>query len=122
MHLELFTQPLCPYSRILKHVLNILDVPFIERDIVSDREARKDFVHTGSKILPVLRDQNVVIEGFHPEKLRYYLYARYGIVMPRWVDDLAVHRFHHLVTQSTSSTIFVVSPLSPTKDTHVRLD
>jgi hypothetical protein len=94
---------------MVKHVLNHLNIPFIERDIVSDLEARRDFMRTGSKILPVLRDHNVVIEGFNSHKLRRLLHHRYGLAMPLWVDHLAVPRFHKLISQPSPYTIFVMS-------------
>ena len=50
--------------------------------------ARRAFVRTGSRIVPVLREQNIVIEYFNPQRLRRFLYGYYGIMMPRWVDDV----------------------------------
>jgi len=43
VEMEVFIQPLCPYSYALKHLLTGLGVAFVERNIVTDSEARKAF-------------------------------------------------------------------------------
>lgn len=110
--MELFTQPLSPYSAMMKHVRTTLGVPFVERDVVGDREARKEFWQMGASLLPVLRSQDTVSEGFHPQKLRGVLLEQYGVVTSVWVDGLIHARLHRLVPWANARKIFVMSPIN----------
>lgn len=108
MFLELYTQPLCPYSQMLKYILKVNNIPFIEHDIVSDIEARKDFIATKSKILPVARIADVVIEGFNVNLLRKAVSQHFGISLPLWTNDLSHYPLHKLIQQPSKKKIFVL--------------
>lgn len=56
MELEVFTQPLCPYSYALKHLLTGHGVAFVEQDIVTNPEARKAFFQLRAPVVPVFYD------------------------------------------------------------------
>jgi len=109
MPIELFTQPLCPYSLMTKHILRSVNLSYVERNIVSDREALKDFIRTKSAILPVLRIDDDVLVGFNPAKLLRLLYRHYGVVTPVWTDSLVNQSFHRLIVPSSPRSIFLIS-------------
>jgi hypothetical protein len=93
---------------MLKHILKVHNIPFIERDIVSDIEARKDFMRTKSKILPVIRISDGVIEGFNANKLRQLVKQHFGILLPTWINDLSRYPLHKLIQRPSNKTIFVM--------------
>src|SRR5689334_9281619 len=60
-----YTTPTCPYCRYVKQFLNNKGVPFVEKDVASDRMAAVEMVRrSGQQGVPVTVIGDEVIVGF----------------------------------------------------------
>jgi glutaredoxin len=79
-HLVLFTQPGCLPCELLKVYLEAREVPYEQRDITVDAEARRTMTEkyesgeTPTLVLVSEREE-IVVTGFDPEQLDHVLAA-----------------------------------------------
>lgn len=64
-----FTSDTCGYCHMVKDYLNEKSVPFEERNVSSDKEARKELMSKGFMGVPVVYINEDVIQGFDKNKI-----------------------------------------------------
>ncbi len=64
-----FTSDTCGYCHMAKDYLNEINVEFEERNVSSDKEARKELMSKGFMGVPVIYVDEEVIQGFDKNKL-----------------------------------------------------
>lgn len=64
-----FTSDTCGYCHMAKDYLNEINVDFEERNVSSDKEARKELMSKGFMGVPVIYVDDEVIQGFDKNKL-----------------------------------------------------
>lgn len=68
-----FTSPTCTYCKAAKKYLKDNEIPFDERDISVDKEARKELLAKGYTGVPIIRIDGEDIVGFDQQKLNELL-------------------------------------------------
>jgi glutaredoxin-like YruB-family protein len=70
-NVTVYSQPDCPPCKIVKMFLNEYDIPFIEKDIKADKQAREELTKKyGSFSTPTVIIGEETIIGFDQEKLQ----------------------------------------------------
>lgn len=64
-----FTSDTCGYCHMVKDYLNENDITFEERNVSSDKEARKELMSKGFMGVPVIYIDDEIIQGFDKNKL-----------------------------------------------------
>ncbi len=64
-----FTSDTCGYCHMAKDYLNEINVPFEERNVSSDKDARKELMSKGFMGVPVIYVDDEIIQGFDKNRL-----------------------------------------------------
>jgi glutaredoxin-like YruB-family protein len=64
-----FTSDTCGYCHMVKDYLNENNITFEERNVSSDKEARKELMSKGFMGVPVIYIDDEIIQGFDKNKL-----------------------------------------------------
>ena len=64
-----FTSNTCPYCTLAKNYLSEKGIPYTEKNVQTDKDARKELVTMGHMGVPVLVVDGQEIVGFDKEKL-----------------------------------------------------
>lgn len=64
-----YTSNTCPYCTLAKNYLSEKGVPYTEKNVQTDKEARKELMAMGHMGVPVLLVDGQEIVGFDKEKL-----------------------------------------------------
>lgn len=67
--ITVFTSNTCPYCTLAKNYLNEKGVAYTEKNVQTDKEARKELMAMGHMGVPVLIVNGEEIVGFDKEKL-----------------------------------------------------
>ncbi len=69
MEVKVYSSNTCTYCKMVKEYLNDKGVEFIEMNISTDPEARKDLISKGFMGVPVVYVGDEVIQGFDKKRL-----------------------------------------------------
>ena len=64
-----YTSNTCPYCSLAKNYLSEKGVEFIEKNVQTDKDARKELMEMGHMGVPVLIVEGQEVVGFDKEKL-----------------------------------------------------
>ena len=64
-----YTSNTCPYCTLAKNYLNEKGIEYIEKNVQSDKDARKELMSMGHMGVPVLLVDGQEIVGFDKDKL-----------------------------------------------------
>ncbi len=64
-----FTSDTCGYCHMVKDYLNEINVAFEERNVSSDKAARKELMSKGFMGVPIIYVDDEIIQGFDKNKL-----------------------------------------------------
>ncbi|MDX9916683.1 MAG: glutaredoxin family protein [Gudongella sp.] len=65
----IFTSGTCPYCTLAKNHLTEKGVPFVEKNVSTDKEARKELMAMGHMGVPVLVIDGQEVVGFDKDKI-----------------------------------------------------
>lgn len=68
-NVTVFSSNTCGYCTMVKDYLNEKNVAFVERNVSSDVEARKELMSKGFMGVPIIYVEDEVIQGFDKAKL-----------------------------------------------------
>ena len=69
MDVKVYTSNTCSYCHMVKEYLEEKGVEYIERNVSTDSEARKELIANGYMGVPVVYIGDEVIQGFDKKKL-----------------------------------------------------
>jgi len=69
MEVKVYTSNTCSYCHMVKEYLDEKGVDYIERNVSTDSEARKELIASGFMGVPVVYIGDEVIQGFDKKKL-----------------------------------------------------
>jgi len=69
MEVKVYTSNTCSYCHMVKEYLEEKGVEYIERNVSTDSEARKELIANGYMGVPVVYIGDEVIQGFDKKKL-----------------------------------------------------
>ena len=69
MEVKVYTSDTCSYCHMVKEYLEEKGVEYIERNVSTDSEARKELIANGFMGVPVVYIGDEVIQGFDKKKL-----------------------------------------------------
>ena len=69
MEVKVYTSNTCSYCHMVKEYLEEKGIEYIERNVSTDSEARKELIANGYMGVPVVYIGDEVIQGFDKKKL-----------------------------------------------------
>ncbi|HKL43298.1 MAG TPA: glutaredoxin family protein [Clostridia bacterium] len=69
MEVKVYTSNTCSYCHMVKEYLEEKGVEYVERNVSTDSEARKELIANGFMGVPVVYIGDEVIQGFDKKKL-----------------------------------------------------
>lgn len=82
MHIIAYLKPTCGWSQGVRAVLRKYELPFADRDIVSDPEQREEMVlKSGQRLSPCVEIDGHMLADVSGEEVEQYLLSR-GLVQP----------------------------------------
>lgn len=82
--IEVFTDELSPICNQVRALFTEFSVPFVERNIVKDRESFKDFVKLELRLVPSFIFAGRLYDGYNPELWAVLINRHFDIVIPKY--------------------------------------
>lgn len=81
--IEMFTDDLSTICNQVRELFKQFSVPFVERNVVRDREAYKDFIRLKLQLVPSFIFAGRVYDGYNPELWAELIFRHFDIVIPK---------------------------------------
>ena len=75
-NITIYSTPTCGYCHVAKDFLNARNIPFVEKNVATDLEARREMVEKSQQMgVPVIDVNGSIMVGYNEAKLRELIEA-----------------------------------------------